>query len=250
MGQATIIVELTFGHAWANSPGRLALAGAVTLGFALLARAMKGVSPSGMWAGGAACFLLFAGGGPGAFAALAALFALTWATTRWGYGRKQELGVAEKGEGRRAWQVSANLMAAALGAGGFAVFGNATWLIASAAALAEAATDTVASEVGQSAGSTAVLVTTWKRVPAGTDGGITLAGTVAGACAGCVVTSVAAAGGIISWKMAWIPFVAGFAGMVLDSLLGATLQRRGWLSNEAVNLVSTIAAAGLATFAA
>jgi len=44
----------------------------------------------------------------------------------------------------------------------------------------------------------------------------------------------------------WIPVVAGFAGMLIDSLLGATLQRRGWLSNQAVNLFSTLAAAALA----
>jgi uncharacterized membrane protein len=34
--------------------------------------------------------------------------------------------------------------------------------------------------------------------------------------------------------------------MLIDSLLGATLQRRGWLSNQAVNLFSTLAAAALA----
>ena len=38
----------------------------------------------------------------------------------------------------------------------------------------------------------------------------------------------------------------GFVGMLADSLLGATIQRRGWLSNEAVNFVSTLAAATLA----
>ncbi|MGA7138528.1 MAG: hypothetical protein WBZ14_12705, partial [Terriglobales bacterium] len=65
-------------HAWASSPERLATAAAVTLGFAVLARILRGVNRSGAIAGGVACFLLFAGAGPTAFAMLAALFGMTW----------------------------------------------------------------------------------------------------------------------------------------------------------------------------
>ena len=133
-----------------------------------------------MLAGGAACFLLFAGAGPSAFAVLAALFLLTWIATRFGYRRKQDLGVAERGDGRDAWQVLANLSVASLGAVAFGVTGNRAWLFASAAALAEAATDTVASEIGQTHSQTAVLITTWKPVAAGSDGGIGAGNEIAG----------------------------------------------------------------------
>jgi uncharacterized protein (TIGR00297 family) len=235
---------LTYG--WASSPGRLAIAGAVTVGFALLARALRGVDPSGMLAGGAACFLLFAGAGPSAFAVLAALFLLTWVATRFGYRRKQDLGVAERGDGRDDWQVLANLAVASLGAVAFGVTGNRAWLFASAAALAEAATDTVASEIGQTRGQTAVLITTWKPVAAGTDGGITIAGTIAGMVAGVVIALVAAEGGMIPRAQLWIPAAAGFVGMLVDSVLGATLQREGRMNNEAVNFFGTLAAAALA----
>lgn len=235
---------LTYG--WASSPGRLAIAGAVTVGFALLARAVRGVNRSGMFAGGAACFLLYAGAGPSAFFALAALFLLTWAATRLGYRRKEELGVAERGDGRNAWQVLANLAVAALGSVAFGGTGNRAWLLATAAALAEAATDTVASEVGQTRSPSALLITTWKPVPAGTDGGITISGTIAGTAAGVVVATVAAWGGMIPHGQLWIPAAAGFAGMLVDSVLGATLQRRGRMNNEAVNFFGTLAAAALA----
>lgn len=232
-------------YGWASSAGRVAIAGAVTVGFALLARALRGVDRSGMAAGGAACFLLFAGAGPEGFAVLAALFLLTWVSTRFGHRRKQDLGIAERGDGRNAWQVLANLTVPALGSAAFAATGNRAWLLATAAALAEAATDTVASEVGQTGSQNALLITTWKPVPAGTDGGITIAGTAAGTVAGVAVAGVAAWGGMIPWASVWIPVAAGFAGMLADSALGATLQRRGGLNNEAVNFFSTIAAAAI-----
>ena len=234
------------GQGWASSPERLAIAAAVTLGFAVLARALRGVNRSGALAGGLACFLLFAGAGPAAFGTLAALFLMTWVATRLGYRRKLALGLAERREGRNAWQILANLAVAALGSVAFSATGNRVWLIAALAALAEAATDTVASEIGQYRGPDARLITTWERVPPGTDGGITIPGSIAGLAAGMVIAAVATAGGLLSWVQLWIPVTTGFAGMLIDSLLGATLQRRGWINNEAVNFFATLAAAALA----
>jgi uncharacterized protein (TIGR00297 family) len=231
---------------WASSPRRFAIAAAVTIGFALLARILHAVTVGGAVAGGLACFLLFAGVGPAALATLAALFLMTWVSTRFGYRRKVALGLAESKEGRSAWQVFANLMVAAVGAVLFSMTGNRIWIIAVAAALSEAATDTVASEIGQHMASQARLITTWERVPGGTDGGITTAGSVAGLVAGIAIASVAWGGEILSRDQIWIPVVAGFAGMLFDSLLGATLQKRGLISNQTVNFLGTLAAATLA----
>src|SRR5260370_41682561 len=89
------------GHGWAWSPERLALAVAVTLGFAVLARALRGVNRSGAVAGGLACFLLFAGAGAGAFATLAALFLMPPAATRLGYRRERALAPAQRPEARQ-----------------------------------------------------------------------------------------------------------------------------------------------------
>jgi uncharacterized protein (TIGR00297 family) len=234
------------GHGWASSPERLAIAAVVTLGFAVLARALRGVNRSGALAGGLACFVLFAGAGPVAFAALAALFLMTWVATRLGYRRKLALGIAERREGRNALQVLANLAVAALGSVVFSATGNRVWLIAALAALAEAATDTVASEIGQYRGPDARLITTWERVPPGTDGGITIPGSIAGLAAGLAIAAVATVGGMLPQAQLWIPVAAGFAGMLIDSILGATLQSRGWISNQAVNFFATLAAAALA----
>jgi uncharacterized protein (TIGR00297 family) len=233
-------------YAWASSGRRLAIAAGVTLVFAALARALRGVTRSGAVAGGLACFLLFAGAGPSAFAVLAALFVVTWLATRLGHRRKLALGLAEPREGRNAWQVLANLVVAALGAVIFSATGNRAWLLAVSTALSEAATDTVASEIGQGSGSEARLISTWERVPAGIDGGITIVGSIAGLAAGVITAAVAAAGSILTPSQFWIPVTAGFAGMLFDSLLGATLQRRGWIPNQTVNLFGTLAAASLA----
>jgi uncharacterized protein (TIGR00297 family) len=233
-------------HGWASSPERLAVAVAVTLGFAALARVLRGVTRFGALAGGFACIFLLSGIGPTAFAALAALFLMTSLSTRLGYRRKLALGVAESRQGRGAWQVTANLAVAALGSVLFGVTGNPTWRIAAIAALVEAATDTVASEIGQGRSPSARLITTWQRVPAGTDGGITLTGSLAGLAAGLLIAAVAAAGGILPLAQFWIPVAAGFSGMIMDSVLGATLQRRGRIDNQTVNLLATLAAAVLA----
>ena len=233
-------------HGWASSPERLAIAAAVTLGFAALARSLRGVNRTGALAGGLACFLLLAGAGPTAFAMLAALFVMTWVSTRLGYRRKLALGIAERLEGRNGWQVLANLAVAALGSVVFSAAGNRVWLVASVAALTEAATDTVASEIGQSLSPYAWLITTWQRVPAGTDGGITIPGSIAGMAAALAIAAIAMVGGMLRQGQFWIPAAAGFAGMLIDSMLGATLQRRGWIDNQAVNLLATLAAAALA----
>jgi uncharacterized protein (TIGR00297 family) len=233
-------------HGWASSLKLLGVAAVVTLAFALLARALRGANRFGAVAGGFACFLLFAGVGPAALAALAALFAMTWAATRLGYQRKLALGVAERKEGRTAWQILANLAPAALSSVVYSATGNRLWIVATLAVLAEAATDTVASEVGQYRGSSARMITTGEQVPAGTDGGITIVGCIAGLAAGLVIAVIGSVGSMTSPAQIWVPVAAGFAGMLIDSVLGATLQRRGWISNQGVNFVGTVAAAALA----
>ena len=233
-------------HGWAWSPLRWTVAAAITLIFALMARVLRSVNLSGALAGGVACFLMFVFAGPGAFAVLGALFLMTWLSTRVGYRTKHQLGIAERREGRNGWQISANLGVAALSTVAFGITGNGAWLTATAAALAEAATDTVASEIGQIRSQTALLITTWERVPAGTDGGITFAGTISGVAAGMTISAIATFCGMVPHARFWIPATAGVLGMLVDSFLGASLQRRGWMNNEAVNFCGTLTAAAVA----
>jgi uncharacterized protein (TIGR00297 family) len=219
----------------------------LTLPFAALARWIRGVSSSGAIAGAAVCFVLYVGAGSGAFAALVAVFALTWISTRLGYQRKKKLGTAETLDGRTALQVLANLAVAAICAGLFAVTSrNPAWLLAASAALSEAAADTVSSEVGQARGAKARLITTWEPVAPGTDGGVSWAGTGAGMAAATVVSLVCVLTGLVPLKWLGFSIAAAVAGMTADSYLGALLERRRLLSNDAVNFVGTLLAAGTA----
>jgi len=217
----------------------------VTLAFSALARWVRGVSSSGAIAGAAVCFVLYMGAGPGAFAALVSVFALTWISTRLGYQRKRKLGTAERLDGRTALQVLANLAVAAICAGLSAVSSrNAVLLLAASAALAEAAADTVSSEVGQARNAKARLVTTWEEVPAGTDGGVSWAGSLAGIAAAAFVSLVCVSTGLVPPKWMGISIAAAIVGMTADSFLGALLERRKLLNNDAVNFIGTLIAAG------
>jgi uncharacterized protein (TIGR00297 family) len=233
-----------------SSGAHVAVGIALTLGFAVLARVLRGVTLGGAFAGGVACFLLFVGAGWGAFAALAAVFVLTWIGTRFRYQKKQTRGLAERRGGRSGAQVLANLGVAAGCAVVFAFTRHPAAALACSAALAEAAADTVSSELGQAWSETAWLVTSWQRVAAGTDGGITTVGTLSGVAAAAVVSQIGTLAGLIPSRWIGISVMAAVAGMLVDSLLGAWLERRRWLTNDWVNFLGTLTAAGLAWLAA
>jgi uncharacterized protein (TIGR00297 family) len=219
---------------------------AITLIFAGFGRVVRGVTRSGAIAGATVCFALIVGAGWAAFAALGVVFLLTWTATRIGSARKGGLGTSEARAGRNALQVLANIGVASVCALLYARFGDRRLLVCAGAALAEAAADTVSSEIGQALGGEPRLVTNWRIVGTGTDGAITLAGTFAGAAAAVAVALTCVLGEMFNGREFLVCIAAGMIGTFVDSLLGATIERRGWLGNNAVNFLSTLAAAATA----
>jgi uncharacterized protein (TIGR00297 family) len=227
-------------------------AAVLAVGFAILARAMNSVSDGGAIAGALVAFILMLAVGMSGFVPLLTVFLLTVISTAWGYKRKQRLGVAERKKGRKASQVLANLGAAAI------CVVPVIWLpqlqeillVAAAAALAEAAADTVSSELGQAAARTAYMITDFRGVPIGTNGAISVEGTLSGCVAACIMAWVSAVVGFVQWH--WTPTIAfaAIGGMFLDSIIGATWERSGKLGNDAVNFISTVFAADVALMVA
>lgn len=222
----------------------------VSAGFAGLVLLLRAATPAAAAIGFLICFIFAQA--PAAWApytfdvtehwllqALMVLFVLTFAATRYGRTRKEARGLSESRRGRSASQIVANLGVAGL-------FAAAGWYEGCVAALAEAAADTVSSEIGQALGHTPRLVTTGRRVAAGTDGGVTFAGTVAGLLAAAMVVAVGSVHHPM-WPEQVVTWIAASAGLYFDSLLGATLERRGWMGNDLVNFASTLFAAAIAS---
>jgi uncharacterized protein (TIGR00297 family) len=123
-----------------------------------------------------------------------------------------------------------------------AAFGNYGGFIGS---IATATADTLASEVGVV--EQPRLITTMKKVPPGTDGGISIVGTAAGIIGAGVIGVSAYILGIFPdpFVTLKISIIAGTVGCFVDSILGAVLERRNYISNEYVNLIATITGAAL-----
>ena len=111
--------------------------------------------------------------------------------------------------------------------------------------LTVAAADTVGSEIGIRDGKV-WLITTFERVKRGTNGGISVTGTVSS-----LIASVFT--GLIGWLLIFdgisiyilVPMVMGLVGSLLDSVFGATLENKGRMSKYANNSLSAIISAVL-----
>lgn len=194
-------------------------------------------------------------------------FLLTsFAATRYKYTLKKERGVQEGKIGERHFSnVLANgfapMFIAFISFEGFNIIGE-KWMaeVAFVATISVAASDTLASELGVFSDRTYLITKLKKKVKPGTHGGVSLLGQEWAFIA-------AAYTAIFGWIVLFfiphvflnsngnlfiydtntayplglvlIPLVIGFAGCQFDSVLGATLERKGLISNNTVNLAAT-----------
>ncbi|UCG86781.1 MAG: DUF92 domain-containing protein [Gemmatimonadota bacterium] len=247
-----------------------AIAAALACGLALVGSGLGWLTLAGAGAAAVVGAAVLTGGGPAGAVLLASFFVSGSLLTKLSHvgGRRDRLDL--QSGGRRARQVLANGSWAAIGALLIPVWQGGWPLMVGALAAAQA--DTWATELGAFSRKPPRLISSGRVVPPGTSGGITLTGTAGGAVGAATLAGLGAMLGPAGTALT-AGLTGGVLGMMLDSLLGATLQAGyycdscgtaaetpahqcgrtltlshgwRWLDNDAVNLVATGSGAGVA----
>ena len=200
--------------------------------------------------GGVIAYLLFLGVGWLGIILIGGFFVLGTLASQWKHRQKIRWGVAESRGGRRGWRnVVANAGVVGLLAAGswwYPAFTDTGRLLISAC-FAAALSDTWSSELGTVYGTKFYHVLTGKKDRRGQDGVVSVEGSVAGALGSAVVASLY--GLAEGWSDGvGVVFLAGIVGNLMDSVLGATLERKGVIGNHTVNFLNTLTAVLFAYF--
>ncbi|XGI83396.1 TIGR00297 family protein [Halorutilales archaeon Cl-col2-1] len=221
----------------------LGVAFVVVTAFGVVSYYMGAASVTGALMGTVVGFVTSVVGGFGWLGVLMLFFVLGAASTRYRYNDKIDLGVAEENGGARgATNVLANsavglVAVVALGLD----LGSPTAEISKlvfAGSLATATADTLSSEIG-SVHETPRLITTFEKVPPGTDGGVTVQGEVVTVAASVLVAYFSSALGVVPVETAGFVVVGGVVGAHIDSVLGATVEGR-LMDNTGVNFTAAL----------
>jgi uncharacterized protein (TIGR00297 family) len=222
---------------------------------AIAGYALHSVNLSGLIAGWILGTIIIIGGGSALYLPLMAFFIIGTLVTKLGYKRKSTAGLAQEGGGRRgASHAFANAGVAALCA--IAVWRGLSVLplLMGVTALATAACDTTGSEIGQLFGRRAFLATTFRRVEPGTEGALSIEGTLAGifAAAAVAITGVAATihhyrsgfiGSVVIARSRTVAVITlcAFLGSYAESLAGNWNRKHGsGIPNGVLNFFNTV----------
>ena len=172
--------------------------------------------------------------------------------TKIGYKFKNEKGIAEKRGGKRGPE---NVWGSAATGLFFAImvklnFTNLVFYkIGFAASFAAKLADTFGSEIGKRFGRNTYLITSFRKVESGTEGGISLEGTAASALGAIFMSLIMFILNIISTKYQFlIVAISGFLATISESFIGAKFQDKYKLSNELVNSIQTSISSIIAIF--
>ncbi|KAG7360530.1 TIGR00297 family protein [Nitzschia inconspicua] len=239
-----------------NVPLLLAFGWNAVLFLALRSKLLKVLTPPGYFHAFALGTLLWNTLGWRGWTLCVLYLALGSLVTKVKFQEKQNMGIAEGRDGRRGpenvWGSAATgLLCAVCSVQGQTFLGipSEMYVLGYVASLATKLSDTFASEIGKAYGKTTFLITTLERVEPGTEGAVSLEGTLASIVGGTLITLYGLAVGLIPTAAVPVSVVAAFVATNVESWLGATLQGRDdlkWITNEVVNFFNTLIGAILA----
>ena len=173
------------------------------------------------------------------------------AVTRLGYKKKKKEGLAEAREGRRGpenvWGSSATgAIIAILSTTSFISYD--ILLLAFSASFAAKLADTFGSEIGKRWGRTTYLIISFEKVAPGTEGAISLEGTIASLFGSSLMIYFMSLLGFVPFNyIALLLTIVGFVSTLIESILGALVQNKyRFLTNELINFIQTTISAVLA----
>ena len=217
---------------------------------------LKMVSPSGVIGGFMVGTVIYYGVDWPGYLILFGFFIFASCSTKLGYKRKTKLGVAQEGGGKRgAKNAMANCSTGLICAVGYMITKEPLWLIAYTASFATALSDTLGSEMGQLYGKHPILITSLKPVPIGTEGAVSIEGTLIGIAGSFLLPIVGLVAGLFGshysvYGVLGCVAAGAFIGTTAESYLGATIEGFKGIDNEVINFLNTVigaaAAAGLA----
>lgn len=247
-----LVVWFLLGLGIDPTAGRVAVGIVVTVALGYVAYALGTASVTGVLTGVLLALFAVVLGGFGWFVLLVTFFGLGGLASKYRYDEKLDRGIAQENDGARGGgNVFANSAVALVAVVAYAASDHLgvdplVFQFAFGGAVATALADTFSSEFGGLFDSPR-LITTLEPVPPGTDGGVTWQGAVAGAVGSGIIALLGALFFEFNELATLTVLVAGFLGMVADSVLGATIEGER-LGNQSVNLLATLLA-GLAAAA-
>ncbi len=212
----------------------------IGFGFAFSSYKLKAADISGLFSGALMGILLIVFTDVRWFLIMLAFFILGAGTTKYRFEKKTELGVAESHGGVRGYfNVFANGLVSLSGAILFGVTQNPLFIALFLGSVACATSDTLASEVGV-VGKTPRLITTFREVPRGTNGGITMIGELAAIAGAIVIAAFAYVLNVADPALVAVTILAGFFGTNIDSFIGALYENKNLIGNAGTNFLATL----------
>ncbi len=218
----------------------LALAVIICAAFGYFAYRAKTIDLSGVFTAVLFGVILISFAGVNWFFVVIMFFILGSIFTKFRYSEKEFLGVAQGKQGRRGYMNAfANAGVGIVGSVLYGLTGDIIFIALFLGSISTATADTLASEIGVTGGKP-YLITTFRQVQPGTNGGVTVLGELACIFGAVIICGMAFVLGVAPWYVCLIGVVTGFIGTNLDSLYGALLENKKIIGNSGTNLLATL----------